>query len=309
MTAFGIDSSNYRSSAAFLDDNLNYKSNRKLLPVAQGERGLRQSDAVFAHTKQLPAIVSDLLSQINPADISCIGVSDRPRRLTDSYMPCFLTGVGLAEVLSRALEVPLFKFSHQEGHIAAALLSAGRLDLFNERFIAFHVSGGTTEALLVSPAEVGFKAEIIGKTLDLHLGQVIDRVGVKLGLPFPAGEELEKLALKGKVTKKIITCIKGFDCALSGVENICNKMLDDGEAFENIAAFTINFAAKTLCEMTLRIKEKYGELPIVFSGGVMANNIIKKSLAEVTEANFASLELSGDNAVGIALLAKRCLEK
>jgi len=275
MLCFGIDSSNYRSSAAVLDENLNYRSNRKLLPVAQGERGLRQSDAVFAHTKQLPMIVSELLSEINPAEISCIGVSDRPRRLTDSYMPCFLTGVGLAEVLSASLKVPLFRFSHQEGHIAAALLSSGRLDLLKNKFIAFHVSGGTTEALLVSPAEIGFKADIIGKTLDLHLGQVIDRVGVKLGLHFPAGEELEKLALKGNVTKKIKPCIKGFDCALSGVENICEKMISTGESPEDIAAFTIAFAAETLCKITLNIKEEFGDLNIVYSGGVMANNYIK----------------------------------
>lgn len=309
MATFGIDSSNYRSSAAYLKDNLEYISNRKFLPVANGERGLRQSDAVFAHTKQLPLIVKELLSLVDVKSIEAIGVSEKPRRLEESYMPCFLTGLGLAEVLSAALNVPIYKFSHQEGHIAAALLSANRLDLYNKTFIAFHVSGGTTEALLVSPSETGFKAEIIAKTLDLHLGQVIDRVGVKLGLDFPCGEELEKLALYGKSPKMPKPCIKGFDCALSGVENIADKMISSGESKEDIAAFTIQFAAKTLCEMTLKIKEKFAELPIVYSGGVMANNYIKSELKKITNANFASIELSGDNAVGIALLAKLCLEK
>lgn len=309
MFSLGIDSSNYRSSAAVIDENLNFLSNRKLLPVALGERGLRQSDAVFAHTKQLPAILKEVLSDIPSTHIKCIGVSDRPRRFKDSYMPCFLTGLGLAEVLSAALKVPIFKFSHQEGHIAAALLSANRLDLLSQKFIAFHVSGGTTEALLVSPAEIGFKTEIIAKTLDLHLGQVIDRVGVKLGLPFPSGEELEKLAMAGTVSKKIKPCIKGCDCALSGVENICKKMISAGESKEDIAAFTLMFAAETLCQMTVKIKEKYGDLPIVYSGGVMADNIIKNKLKTVTNADFASVELSGDNAVGVALLAKISLEK
>ena len=309
MLSLGIDSSNYRSSAAVIDENLQFISNRKLLPVALGERGLRQSDAVFVHTKQLPPIVKDVLSQVEAGDIKCIGVSDRPRRVEDSYMPCFLTGLGLAEVLSSALKVPLFKFSHQEGHIAAALLSANRLDLLNQKFIAFHVSGGTTEALLVSPAEIGFKTEIIAKTLDLHLGQVIDRVGVKLGLSFPSGEELEKLAIVGRVSKKIKPCIKGCDCALSGVENICDQMIAAGENKEDIAAFTLMFAAETLCQMTIKIKEKYEDLPIVYSGGVMADNIIKNKLKTVTNADFASVELSGDNAVGIALLAKISLEK
>lgn len=309
MLSFGIDSSNYRSSDAVIDENLKYYSNRKLLTVAQGERGLRQSDAVFLHTKQLPYLIKETLDNIDVSQIACIGVSDRPRRQKDSYMPCFLTGLSYAEILASALKVPVFKFSHQEGHIAAALLSSGRLDLFKREFIAFHVSGGTTEALLVSPSDIGFNVEIIAKTLDLHLGQVVDRVGVKLGLDFPCGEELEKLALNGSVTKKPFPCIKGFDCALSGVENICQKMLDNGEISENIAAYTIAFAAETLCKMTLKIKEKYNNLPIVYSGGVMANNIIKNKLSEITDADFASIELSGDNAVGIALLAKLCLEK
>ena len=309
MISFGIDSSNYRSSAAVVFDDLKYQSNRKLLQVAKGERGLRQSDAVFLHTKQLPYLIKELLLNIDVSDISCIGVSDKPRRVENSYMPCFLTGLGYAEILSSALNVPLFKFSHQEGHIAAALLSSGRLDLLDKEFIAFHVSGGTTEALLVSPADVGFNAKIIAKTLDLHLGQVIDRIGVKLGLDFPAGEQLEKLALKGNSIKKPKPCIKGFDCALSGAENICQKMLDDGELYENIAAYAIDFAAETLCQMTLKLKNEFGNLPFVYSGGVMANNIIKNKLQQITNANFASIELSGDNAVGIALLAKLSLER
>lgn len=304
MLSLGIDSSNYRSSAAVIDKDNNYISERKLLYVALGERGLRQSDAVFAHTKQLPGIISSVLDNTDCTDINCIGVSDRPRRLNDSYMPCFLTGVGYAEVLSSALGVPLYRFSHQEGHIAAALLSAGRLDLIDKSFIAFHISGGTTEALLVSPAEVGFKTEIVARTLDLNIGQVIDRAGVMLGLTFPCGEELEKLALKGVSPRKARPCLKGCDCALSGVENICKTMLLEGESPENIAAFTLEFAAETLCGMTLRLKEKYKDLPFVYSGGVMADKIIKDRLCHVTEADFASLELSGDNAVGIALLAK-----
>ena len=308
MITFGIDSSNYRSSAAaILKDG--YISKRQLLPVPMGERGLRQSDAVFAHTKQLPGIVSDVLSQVNVNDIAAIGVSNKPRRLEDSYMPCFLTGVGLAEVLSKALSVPLFNFSHQEGHIAAALYSAGRMDLIGSKFIAFHVSGGTTEALLVTPSDIGFKTQIIAKTLDLNLGQVIDRAGVMLGLPFPAGEKLEKLAQNGVYKKSLKPCIKGCDCALSGVENTCQKLLNQNETREDIAAFVLNFAADTLCQMTLAIKNEYGDLPFVYSGGVMADEIIKNKLKSVVNADFASIELSGDNAVGIALLAKLQMEK
>lgn len=308
MLSFGIDSSNYRSSAAVCFNDGYYISNRKLLPVPLGERGLRQSDAVFAHTKQLPDIIKQTLAEINTGDITCVGVSDRPRRLENSYMPCFLVGMGLAETLAAALRVPVYRFSHQEGHIASALLSSNCLQLIDKPFIAFHVSGGTTEALLVEKSELGFKTKIIAKTLDLNIGQIIDRVGVMLGLSFPSGEELESLALKGVVTKKIKPTIKGFDCALSGIENQCANMIKDGENKENIAAFTLNYVAEVLAVMSAKLREEYGNLPFVYSGGVMADSIIKNRLAS-DASYFASPELSGDNAVGIALLARLALEK
>lgn len=309
MISFGIDSSNYRSSAAAILDDGRYISKRKLLYVSEGSRGLRQSDAVFLHTKQLPDIVSSVLKDIKTTDIKCVGVSTKPRRLEDSYMPCFLVGEGLAKALSTALNVPLYNFSHQEGHIAAALLSADCMQISKKPFIAFHISGGTTEALLVEQSDIGYKTQIVAKTLDLNIGQIMDRVGVMLGLLFPCGEELEKLALKGKTPKTVKVTLKGMDCALSGVENQCKTMLDKGESKENIARFAIEYSAEVLYRMTTQIREKYGDLPVVYSGGVMADEIIKAKLSEFGDVYFASVELSGDNAVGIAYLAKRALER
>ncbi|MBQ4155032.1 MAG: peptidase M22 [Clostridia bacterium] len=310
MIFFGIDSSNYRSSAAALFGDNSFINKRKLLFVENGKRGLRQSDAVFLHTKQLPLMVTEVMKEIEPLKIKCIGVSSKPRNALDSYMPCFLSGVSLASVLGAALKIPVFEFSHQEGHIAAALLSADRLDLFDKPFIAFHLSGGTTEAILVSPSnDGGFKTAIVGKTLDINAGQVIDRVGVMLGLDFPSGPALEQLAEKGSAKVGIRPCIKGCDCALSGAENICQKMLDDGDKYEDIAATAIEYVISTVCKMALAVSEKYNNLPFVFSGGVVANTNLKKRLSEIISANFASPELSGDNAVGTALLAKIKMEK
>lgn len=148
----GIDTSNYTTSAAIYESPHNVLLQEKmLLPVKKGEKGIRQSDAVFHHTVQLPEIIDTLFKKTGKRDIAAVGVSYAPRRLEGSYMPCFLTGISAATAVSRALSVPLYRFSHQEGHIAAALYSADRLELLNEPFIAFHVSGGTTEAVLVNP--------------------------------------------------------------------------------------------------------------------------------------------------------------
>ena len=304
----GIDTSNYTTSAALYDiENDKLYHARKLLPVAKGGRGLRQSDAVFHHTAQLSGVMEELYEKVGfVPSVCCVGVSAVPRDAEGSYMPCFTVGVNTARCVGAALGAPVYEFSHQAGHISAAVYSSENRGLFNEKFIAFHVSGGTTEAVFVSPDEErGFCAEIIGKTLDLHAGQVIDRVGVKLGMGFPCGQELEKLALRCGDTPKVKICVKGCDCCLSGVENICAKMAENNVDSSVIARTCLEYVEKTLEKMCENILEKYGDMPVLFAGGVMSDSIIREELAKRFGCLFASAELSSDNACGTAVLAAR----
>ena len=191
----GIDTSNYTTSAALFGEGKVLENRKRLLPVKPGERGLRQSDAVFHHVRQLPEVLGPVLEELKETP-QAIGVSVSPTTEEDSYMPCFLVGKTTAELLGKAWGVPVEHFSHQQGHIAAALYSAGKLDWLEQEFLAFHISGGTTEALRVRPDEKGLpQVTLVGRSLDLKAGQAVDRVGVLLGLSFPCGPELERLAL------------------------------------------------------------------------------------------------------------------
>ena len=311
MSAFlGIDTSNYTTSAALFDSEANtIIQSKKLLPVKAGELGLRQSDAVFAHVKQLGDMVQNVFDEYRE-EITAIGVSTRPRDIDGSYMPCFLVGKMAANCLGAALKVPVLPFAHQQGHVAAALYSAGRLDLFRERFIAFHLSGGTTEALLVEPsAERIIRCTKIGGSMDLKAGQAVDRVGVMLGLPFPAGKYLEELALKSDRKFKIKPVMKGTECCLSGVENKCRKMLENGEKPEDIALFCLKSVEAALCGMTDATLSEYGKLPLVYAGGVMSNCIIRNTIENKYGGIFAKPEFSSDNAAGIAVLAAEAYKR
>ena len=302
----GIDTSNYTTSTALYNSETGEMfMQKKLLPVKEGQLGLRQSDAVFHHTAQLHTLFSQLVEGIDTKQIAAIGASSRPRPIDGSYMPCFTVGENTAKILSSALNIPLFTFSHQEGHVAAALFSANREDLFNEKFLAFHVSGGTTEAVIAQGNGAGFTIEPAAKTLDLNAGQAVDRVGLMLGLRFPCGAELEKLALENSKKIKVHPKLKGCDCCLSGVENICKKLLDEGREKSYIAAYCLEYIRTTLSLMTDAIFEKYGRLPAVYAGGVMSNTIIKNSFEEKYNAVFAKPEYSSDNAAGIAYLCYR----
>lgn len=306
MYYLGIDTSNYTTSLALIDENKEVSQKKKLLPVKEGEIGLRQSDAVFHHTAQLHSLYRELIKNIDPAEIRAVGVSVRPRPVEGSYMPCFTVGHNTARVISDTLKVPLYEFSHQEGHIAAAIYSSKAEKLFDESFIAFHVSGGTTEAVLAEPYNFGFKLRLIGETLDLNAGQAIDRTGVMLGLKFPCGKELERLALSynGELKVKKPT-LKGEDCCLSGIENICKKLYEDNSSKEYIAAYCLKYIEQTLSLMTDRLLDKYGRLPLLYAGGVMSNSIIRKHFEERYGAYFAEPEFSCDNAAGIAYLTLR----
>ena len=298
----GIDTSNYTTSTALYDSESGIVQRKKLLPVKSGERGLRQSDAVFHHTQQLPQMMEELLSGFD-GKIDAVGVSSRPRDVEGSYMPCFTVGLSAARCLSAAMKAPLYTFSHQSGHIAAAAYSAGNTQLLSERFLAFHVSGGTTEAVLVSPdKEMIFRTDIAAGTLDLNAGQLIDRVGVMMGLDFPCGRELEKLASACTVRQKGRATLKGCDCCLSGAENLCRRAYEDGASKEEVAALCLACVEKTLCAMRDALLEKHGEMPVLFAGGVMSNRLMREKLSQGCMAYFAEPEFSADNAAGIAYL-------
>lgn len=313
----GIDTSNYTTSVAlYSTTDGEVVMEKKLLPVKEGEKGIRQSDAVFHHTQRLSALLKDVL-EVYPQgkdfseleQISAVGVSTRPRRAPDSYMPCFTVGLNTATAIAAVLGVPLYEFSHQEGHVAAALYSAGKLDLVGQDFLAFHVSGGTTESLLVSAGQNSpIEASVLGTSSDLKAGMAIDRVGVSLGLPFPAGPALEELALQSEAEFKIRPSMKGADCSLSGVENKCKKMLEEGASKEDIAKYCLTYVEVSLSSMADYLLEQYPNLFLVFSGGVMSNSILRNHFLDRYRCCFAEPKYSADNAAGIAVLTAMSAE-
>lgn len=299
----GFDTSNYTTSCAVCDINGTILANYKLLlPVKEGERGLRQSDAVFAHIKNLRIIAENIKAEYKDYEIVSVGYSAYPRDAENSYMPCFLVGESVALLISALYNLEAHKFSHQNGHIEAALYSSGAN--IDGDFIAFHVSGGTTEIVYVSNTENGYKIDIIGGSDDLHIGQAIDRIGVKMGLPFPSGRHIEAFALENtKEIPRSKICVNGYSCNISGLENLSLKLYERTEDKALTSAFVLDFISKTLISLTKNLRKEYNT-PIVFAGGVMSNKIIQNNLKNTfKDVYFAEPEFSSDNASGVALLA------
>ena len=303
----GIDTSNYTTSLAIISiDGALIANLKRPLPVKAGERGLRQSDAVFAHTVNIPELLNEAEGYLSDCKIIAVGVSEKPRNQEGSYMPCFLSGVAVAKSLSVALNVPLYRFSHQCGHIMAAIYSSGDFSLLNGEFAAFHISGGTTELVRVTPLETGFSAQLIGGTADLNAGQVVDRIGVHLGMRFPAGPSLEAEALKNtkKIPSKKISAVGGT-VNLSGLENMAIKLYSDTRDAALTAHFVFDYIGRAVSTMIDFYVENYGDQRFVCAGGVMCNSIIKNMLSRKYNVVFAEPSMSADNAVGIAALTLR----
>ena len=306
MSVIGIDTSNYTTSIA-LFDGVDGENCSRLLPVKQGELGLRQSDAVFAHTKCLPELSGRLFSNVQKDSVSAIGVSTRPRAVEGSYMPCFMVGYSHAKLLSDAMDVPLVEVSHQQGHVAASLWSAGRLDLMDKPHLAWHLSGGTTELLLVEPDEKNVVCTRIGGTTDISAGQLIDRTGQLLELPFPAGKHLD--ALSKEAVRKDTFKVKCTDMAfsLSGVQNKVQQFHAANNDAAETAAYALRCVIGAVYTATAQAIKAYPGLEVVFSGGVASNSLLRELTAPLNPV-FALPQYSTDNAMGVAVLAHRITE-
>lgn len=309
----GLDTSCYTTSAAAVTvEGEVIASCRRLLPVPQGERGLRQSEAVFIHVRQLPEQIEALSQHLTDCEIAAVCVSRRPRDEESSYMPVFHAGDAQGRSLAALLSVPCFATTHQRGHIAAAKVDSGVLpgDL-----LAVHLSGGTTEVLSM----VGDELTLLGGTLDLHAGQVVDRTGVALGLPFPAGPYLEELAVRGtaKALLPVSMADGGMSCHLSGAETQVQRWIAAGNmAKEDIAREVYDLLARTVARMVTTASEKTGIHQVLIAGGVSSSKLFRELVRQRIAKRdrdlhvcFGKPEYSGDNAVGVALLGAEKLRQ
>lgn len=305
----GIDTSCYTTSAALVSVSGRLIAfSRRLLTVEEGERGLMQSQGLFQHVKNLPDMISDVMAKAPQAEIAAVCASTRPRPAEDSYMPVFRAGESQARAAAALLRVPFYPVSHQEGHVRAAMVDSG-IEA-KQPFLALHLSGGTTEILLCDQGQL----TLLGGSLDLHAGQLVDRTGVRMQLGFPAGPVLERLAMEGvksgNVRGLIGVSVKGVDCNMAGAENKVMRFMEEGAmSREAIAAEVFDFLARTIERQIEAACEQTGCRQALLAGGVASSTLLRDMILGRAKKRrldcrlcFARPELSGDNAVGVALL-------
>jgi N6-L-threonylcarbamoyladenine synthase len=300
----GIDTSCYTTSLAMIDDRTGdiIYDHRQLLRVELGNKGLRQSEAVFQHLKNLPEL---LAKNFNGIQVTAVAASTVPRPLAESYLPVFIVGASFGETIAKLLAVPFIKTSHQEGHIRSGVFK--HPSLINQDFLTWHISGGTTELLLVKPKITGYTIQKIGGSSDLQVGQFVDRVGVALGESFPAGPQLEKLALQSNTAESLPVVTQGLTLSFSGPDTAARRLIASGANGFDIARMVFNCISKSILKVTIQAIREFKTTQVLLVGGVASNQIIREylnneGLNNCIEFLFARKELSSDNAVGVGLI-------
>lgn len=324
----GIDTSNYTTSVCAINavDGLMVVQARKMLPVKEGDRGLRQSDALFFHVRQLPEVMAELMSEFHRRGIEPtferIGVSVRPRPYASSYMPVFQAGLSYAETLSIALGIPMTRTSHQEGHLAAAEYFH---DMGTGPFVAVHLSGGTSDVMIAKRTTPGYAVDLVGEGADLHVGQLVDRVGVRLGLPFPAGPHLEKLSRQNqrerlqRATGNSLTIsapVQGASMSFSGPLSAAMRAIDAGCDEGEVAYAVETCIARAVSKAVEYAAREHGSVrKVLIAGGVASNQHIQTEVCARLErrlrdvqVRFAPPEYARDNALGVARIAYRQMQ-
>lgn len=305
MLILGFDTSNYATSLAVFDTTAGEVvcDCKQFLPVKSGQLGLRQSDAVFHHTAALPQLLQTIAAKVDLTQIGAVGVSARPRAVEGSYMPCFLVGINAATSFSLGRGIPLIQTTHQQGHAAAAMFAAAGPAFFGKELLIFHVSGGTTDLLHCDDRG---HLECLGTSGDLYAGQAVDRLGVRLGYGFPAGAQVSELASRCTENVRPRASVQGMNCSLSGLQNQCEKLLQEGRSPEYVCKYCLLCVAETLRRMCMAAQDQYPGLPVVFAGGVMSSDLVRQYITHrIPQAYFVPGKFASDNAIGVSILAAR----
>lgn len=302
----GIDTSAYTTSVAVVSGGRILSDRRRMLTVPKGARGLRQSDAVFAHIRNFPG----LFSQLGDFRIRAVAYSEKPCPADGSYMPVFCVGASHAAAVAAAANAPLHALTHQHGHIYACFFGN---EIADGDHGAFHVSGGTLELL-----QIGVKNGIVTRLLplggsrDITCGQLIDRVGVAAGLDFPAGAQMETIYRPG--ADSLSVHVEGLFANLSGAETQAQRRLQNGEDPASVCSAAIDCAAETVVRLLVNAAGVAGLKSFLFTGGVICNTIIRDKIENLCAKMrlshaFAQKHLCSDNACGLAFAAERLHKK
>tara|TARA_B100001248_G_scaffold136712_1_gene102643 strand:+ start:1434 stop:2441 length:1008 start_codon:yes stop_codon:yes gene_type:complete len=310
INVLGIETSCDETSAAVISDNKILSNIIANQEVHQKYGGVVPELASRAHQKNIIPVVERALNEANidKKKLDAVAFTRGP-----GLLGSLLVGSSFAKSMSLSLDIPLIEVNHMQAHLLANFIENNNGNKPAFPFLGVNISGGHTQIILCKNY---FEMEIIGETLDDSIGEAFDKCGKLLGLNYPAGSKIDRLAKNGekKKFKFIIPKVSELDFSFSGLKTNFKRFIENNisknknfieKEIENICASIQETIAKILLEKIIKGINITNTKTIVFGGGVSANSRIRESCKKELKnckLFFPKIEYTTDNAAMIALV-------
>jgi universal protein Kae1 len=303
-TVLGIESTAHTASVgvvAFSEEGGTEVLSNVSSSYAPEEGGIHPREAANHHAEVLPRLISEAHegAGVGVRELDSIAFSQGP-----GLGPCLRTGASAARALALTLDRPLVGVNHCVAH-----LEVGRAMLGCGDPVLLYASGGNTQVI----AYAAGRYRVFGETLDIGIGNMLDKLGREMGLPFPAGPTLERMALAGEELLPLPYSVKGMDVAFSGILTAALTLLSRGVSEDDLAMSVQETAFAMLVEVTERAMAHVGREEVLLGGGVAANSRLKEMTAIMAEERGARSfvpppSLCVDNGAMIAVLGRMMMD-
>jgi N6-L-threonylcarbamoyladenine synthase len=291
MISLGIEGTAWSLSVAAVneDDILAIESK----PYVPKEGGIHPREAAQHHSENIGSLIKRIFSKVRPEEIDVISFSQGP-----GMGPCLRIVATAARVLALKLERPLIGVNHCLAH-----LEAGRWKTEAKNPVTLYVSGGNSQII----ARRGGRYRVFGETLDIGIGNALDKLARHMGLKHPGGPKIEKLARSGKKYYELPYVVKGMDFSFSGMVTAAQRLFDGGVEREDVAYSFQETAFAMLTEVSERAMAYLDTDELLLVGGVGANSRLQEMLGIMCEDRNARFyappkQMMGDNGAMIAYL-------
>lgn len=300
----GIESTAHTASVGVVgpgDDGVMAIRANVLSSYSPPEGGIHPREAANHHAEALPGLIRSALSEagVSPRDLEAVAFAQGP-----GLGPCLRTGASAARALALTVGRPLVGVNHCVAH-----LEVGRAVLGCRDPVLLYASGGNTQVI----AYAAGRYRVFGETLDIGIGNMLDKLGREMGLPFPAGPTLERMALEGNELLRLPYSVKGMDVAFSGMLTAAIQLMARGADPNDLALSVQETAFAMLVEVTERAMAHIGRDEVLLGGGVAANTRLREMTSIMAEERGAvayapPASLCVDNGAMIAMLGSMMVE-
>ncbi len=257
----GIESTAHTAGVGIITSEGEILSDKKSIYIPD-EGGIHPREAANHHSLELPNLFKSALNESNlePNDISLVAYARGP-----GLGPCLRTGATAARAFSYSYDIPLLGVNHCVAHLEIGILEGAKDP------VLLYLSGGNTQVIAYSAG----RFRVFGETLDIGIGNGLDKFAREAGMGFPGGPKLEKIAAESELLD-LPYSVKGMDMAFSGLMTAAKSKLDSGIPLGAVAYSIQETAFAMSCEVSERALAHTGKTELVLGGGVACNERLRE---------------------------------